>query len=300
MGGIDDIAEAPTRREKRGNKRPRTSVFSVDNRHACSKEPISFSEKDEEGVRYPHNDALVLALKMGPHRVKKVLVDAGSSADILFYGAFINMGYNNQDLKHYKTPTPLTGFTGDTVYPMGYVTVPVLFGQAPKTIAISIEFLVIDISSVYNAIIGRRTLHRIKAVPSSHHLKLKFPTEHGIGEERGCQNISRECNKSHAPPKNVHLVQKTPKPVVTPKVAPFPEDLPDRVEVIDEVQDFPLSEGRVVKLGTIAMGDNIGRLQELLRKNADVFAFSTDEMSGIPRDIAEHRPYVDPTVRPIK
>ena len=103
-----------------------------------------------------------------------------------------------------------------------------------------------------------------------------------------------------APPKNVHLVQKAPRLIANPRVPPFPEDVPNRVEMIDEIHDFPLSEGRVVKVGMIAMGDQVERLQELLRKNADIFAFSTDEMPGIPRDIAEHRLYVDPTVRPIK
>ena len=301
MGGVQDVAEVSTRRERRGEKRPRTPVLNVDDHRPRSREPISFSEKDEEGVRHPHNDALVLALKMGPHRVKRVLVDAGSSADILFFTAFINMGYGVHDIKQYKTPTPLTGFTGNTVYPMGYVTVPVLFGQAPKVIATSIEFLVIDIPSVYNAIIGRRTLHRIRGVPSSYHLKLKFPTEHGIGEERGFQNISRECNKMpQASPKNVNLVQKAPRMVANPWVPPFPEEIPNRVETIDEIHDFQLSEGRVVKVGMVAMGDQVERLQDLLKRNADIFAFSTDEMPGIPRNIAEHRLYVDPTVRPIK
>uniref|UniRef100_A0A2N9FPR8 Integrase catalytic domain-containing protein n=1 Tax=Fagus sylvatica TaxID=28930 RepID=A0A2N9FPR8_FAGSY len=45
----------------------------------------------------------------------------------------------------------------------------------------------------YNAIIGRPTLNRLRAVTSTYHLLLKFPTEHGIGEVRGDQVAAREC-----------------------------------------------------------------------------------------------------------
>ena len=138
------------------------------------------------------------------------------------------MGFSPKDLKQYTIPTPLTGFTGNTVYPMGFITIPVIFGQAPKTIATSIEFLVIDISSVYNAILGRRTLHYIRAIPSIYHLKIKFPAKNGIGEEKGCQDASRECYKSsRGHPRTVHILHNTPKPVIATKVLPSPEDLPD-------------------------------------------------------------------------
>jgi hypothetical protein len=45
----------------------------------------------------------------------------------------------------------------------------------------------------YNAILERGTLNAIEAVVSTYHLMMKFPTERGIGEERGHQRIAREC-----------------------------------------------------------------------------------------------------------
>ena len=155
MGGVDEGVS--TRRERRGEKRPRSSILNVEERRPWSREPISFSARDEEGVHYPHNDAIVLALKMGPHRVKRVLVDTRSFADVLYFDAFLTMGYEVGDLRRPTSVTPLSGFTGDTVYPLGYISVPVIFGKAPRTVATSIEFLVIDLPSVYNAILGRKS-----------------------------------------------------------------------------------------------------------------------------------------------
>ena len=56
-----------------------------------------------------------------------------------------------------------------------------------------VTFLVVDCSSLYNAILGRPTLNSWKAVTSTYHLMIKFPTEYGVGEVRGDQVTAREC-----------------------------------------------------------------------------------------------------------
>ena len=54
-------------------------------------------------------------------------------------------------------------------------------------------FLVVDSSFAYNAILGHPTLNSLKAVTSTFHLMIKFPTKHGVGEVRGEQVAAREC-----------------------------------------------------------------------------------------------------------
>ena len=51
----------------------------------------------------------------------------------------------------------------------------------------------VDCSSSYNAIIGRPTLNSWKAVTSTFHLSVKFPTEHGVEQVQGDQLAAREC-----------------------------------------------------------------------------------------------------------
>lgn len=55
------------------------------------------------------------------------------------------------------------------------------------------DFLVIKAPSPYNAIIGRPAIARLKAIVSTLHLAVKFPTPNGIATLRGDQQIAREC-----------------------------------------------------------------------------------------------------------
>ena len=49
---------------------------------------IGFSEEDARLLHHPHDDALVVSIHVGDYNVHRVLVDNGSSADILYYTAF--------------------------------------------------------------------------------------------------------------------------------------------------------------------------------------------------------------------
>ena len=77
--------------------------------------------------------------------------------------------------------------------PVGTVTLPVVVGSYPQQITRSVNFLVVDCLSSYNAIIGRPTLNSWKTVTFTYHLSVKFPTEYGIGQVRGDQLVAREC-----------------------------------------------------------------------------------------------------------
>ena len=62
---------------------------------------IGFSENDARRLYHPHDDALVVSLRVGDYNVHRMLVDNGSSADILYYPTFQQMGINKARL----TPT---------------------------------------------------------------------------------------------------------------------------------------------------------------------------------------------------
>ena len=109
-----------------------------------------------------------------------MLVDNGSSADILYYPALQQMNLRRDLLR--PVSSPLVGFGGMKVQPMGIVTLPVVVGAHPQQITKEVNFLVVDCSSSYNVIIGRPTLNSWKAVTSTYHLSVKFPTEHGVGK----------------------------------------------------------------------------------------------------------------------
>ena len=78
--------------------------------------------------------------------------------------------------------SPLVGFGGMKVQPMGAISLSVVVGAYPRQITKDVNFLVVDFSSFYNAIIGRPNLSSWKAVTSTYHQSVKFPTEHGVGQ----------------------------------------------------------------------------------------------------------------------
>ena len=49
---------------------------------------IRFSEDDARRLHHPHDDALVVSFQIGDYNMHRVLVNNGSSADILYYPAF--------------------------------------------------------------------------------------------------------------------------------------------------------------------------------------------------------------------
>ena len=86
----------------------------------------------------------------------------------------------------------LVGFGGTRVYPFDAVTLPMTVGDYPQQITKDVTFLVVDCSSAYNTILGRPTLSSWKAVTSTYHLIIKFPTEYRVGEVRRDQVVARE------------------------------------------------------------------------------------------------------------
>ena len=65
---------------------------------------------------------------------------------------------------------------------VGTITLPVVVGLYPQQITKEVNFLVVDCSSSYNAIIDRPTLNSWKVVISTYYLLVKFLTEYGLGQ----------------------------------------------------------------------------------------------------------------------
>ena len=49
---------------------------------------IGFTKEDAQWLHHPHDDALVVSIRVGDYNTYRVLVDNGSSTDILYYPAF--------------------------------------------------------------------------------------------------------------------------------------------------------------------------------------------------------------------
>ena len=119
--------------------------------------------------------------------MKRVMIDQGSGADVMYPDLFEGLGLKTQDLAKYDTP--LVSFDGRVVIPEGQISLPMDM-EGKGVIA---TFILVRSFSPYTAILGRSWIHAMKAVPSTLHMKVKFPTEYGIAKMRGNQQVARQC-----------------------------------------------------------------------------------------------------------
>ena len=152
---------------------------------------VTFSNSDLEGCQHPHDDPLVVRAIVANTTVHRVLIDNGSSADIIFASAFNKMGIRRENLE--PVNTHLRGFSGEKVLPLGSIQLVLTLGEPPCQATTTARFLIVDAPSAYNMLLGRPSLNAIKAIPSAYHMIIKFPTVHGVGMVRGDQRVAREC-----------------------------------------------------------------------------------------------------------
>ena len=161
---------------------------------------ITFSDSDLEGCQHPHDDPLVIRAVVANKTVHRVLVDNGSSADIIFASAFDKMGIGRERME--PVSTHLQGFFGEKVLPLGSIQLVLTLGDPLCQTTTTTRFLVVDAPSAYNMLLGRPSLNAIKAIPSAYHMMIKFPTVSGIGMVRGDQRVARECYSASMKQKN--------------------------------------------------------------------------------------------------
>ena len=152
---------------------------------------ITFSDSDLEGCQHPHDDPLVVHTVVVNKTFHRVLIDNGSSADIIFASAFDKMGIGREKLE--PVNTHLRGFSGEKVLPLGSKQLVLTLGDLSCQATTTARFLIVDAPSAYNMLLGRPSLNVIKAIPSAYRMMIKSPTVSGVGMVRGDQRVNREC-----------------------------------------------------------------------------------------------------------
>ena len=148
---------------------------------------LSFSDADKQGTMQPHDDDLVVTLRIGGYDVKRVMVNQGSATEIMYPDLYKGLGLKPEDLMVYSSP--LVSFKGKMVVPKGQIRLPVQTG----TDVVEVDFIVVDAFSPYTTIIGRPWLHSLGAVSSTLHQKVKYPSGGQVLEIVGSQFVARQC-----------------------------------------------------------------------------------------------------------
>ena len=129
---------------------------------------LSFSDEDKDGTIQPHDDILVVTLRIVGYDVKKVMVDQGSGTEIMYLDLYKGLNLR-PDLTAYNSP--LVSFDGKVVIPRGQIRLPVQVGSE----MVEVNFIMVDAYSPYTAIVVRPWLHALRVVSSTLYQKVKYP-----------------------------------------------------------------------------------------------------------------------------
>ena len=124
---------------------------------------ITFSDSDMEGYQHPHDDPLVIRSIEANKTVHRVLIDNGSSANIIFASAFDKMGIGKEKLE--PVSAHLLGFSREKELPLGSTQLVLTLGNPPCHTTIKVKFLIVDAPSAYNMLLGRPSLNALRVVP---------------------------------------------------------------------------------------------------------------------------------------
>ena len=148
---------------------------------------LSFLDADKQGTIQPHDDALVVTLRICGYDVKRVMVDQGNATEIMYPDLYKGLDLKPEYLTTYRSP--LVSFEGKMVVPKGQIRLPVQAGAD----VVEVDFIVVDAFSPYIAIMGRPWLHSLGAISSTLHQKVKYPSGGQVLEIVGSQSMARQC-----------------------------------------------------------------------------------------------------------
>ena len=107
------VTQLPAEESQPGPKRAKKNFHPV----------LSFSEEDKVGTTQPHDDALLIILKIGGYDVKRVTVDVGRATEIMYPDLFKGLKLKPEDLLPYSSP--LMSFDGKLITPKGMIRLPI-------------------------------------------------------------------------------------------------------------------------------------------------------------------------------
>ena len=119
--------------------------------------------------------------------MKKVMVDQGSGAEIMYLDLYKGLNLRPENLTVYNSP--LVSFDGKVVIPRSQIKLPVQVGLE----VVKVDFIVVNAYSPYMAIVVRPWLHALGAVSSTLDQKVKYPSRGCIEEIVESQTITRQC-----------------------------------------------------------------------------------------------------------
>ncbi|GJT86724.1 reverse transcriptase domain-containing protein [Tanacetum coccineum] len=282
----NDKPKAPKKGETAGKDKP-LAILMIQPWERVAKQRVTQSFSPETIISFPSlgeedgtEGPMIIEAEIGGHFVHRIYVDGGASSEVLYEHCFVRL---RPEIRSQMIPatTSLIGFSGETIWPIGQISLLVKIGDEEHSTSAWMNFMVIRSPSQHNGIIGRTGIRKIRAVPSTAHGMLKFPVEGGTVTLRSSRVIPMECAMISGP--------STQHPVTS-------QVLEEKIKVAIH-PEYP---EQTIAIGSTLTEKGRKELCALLRQNLDVFAWKPADMTGVPRHIAEHRLNVREGCLPIR
>lgn len=235
------------------------------------------------------------------NNVGRILVDIGSSTNIITWQCFVQMGFTEKDLK--KSTYPLIGFGGKKIEAVGKANINVTFGEGATMRTKVITFDIMDLHHPYNAIFGRNIIYKFASAIHRPYLCMKIPTAGGVLSVFGSEEEARRCegNTSQSS-KNVRVIEENKGELEDENEAEGNQS-PEGVRPAEHTKKVPLCDDVPEHIVNIGKGLELAeeeRLVQFLRNNQDVFAWSLVDLKGVGRDLTEHILNIDLKSKPVR
>ena len=110
---------------------------------------MGFSNEDKIETIQPHDDTLVITLRIWGYDVKRVMVDQGNVAEIMYLDLYKGLNLRTEDRTLYSSP--LVSFKGKIIILKGQIRLPMQTGS----VVVEVDFIIVDVYSPYTAIVAR-------------------------------------------------------------------------------------------------------------------------------------------------
>ncbi|XP_047174666.1 uncharacterized protein LOC124842265 [Vigna umbellata] len=276
LGGFAGGGSSSSARKR--HVRALQSVHLVD-KPRRSMPPITFSDEDFHAPDPDQDDPMVITAEIARYEISKVLVDQGSSVNILYWKTFLQMDISEDLIVPYDGQ--IMGFAGERVDTRGYVELRTRLGTGHSSEEKRVRYLLVEANTSYNVLLVRPCLNAFGAIISTPHLTMKYPSEKGtICTVRADQKTAREC---YAAGLKLH-VRPLKRRAAGSEVAMADLDprtnTEDRLEPIGETQ--PILIGREPSQTTLIARELNPEMEKELRallwKNRDLFAWTAADM----------------------
>jgi len=262
--------------------------------------PITFTDDDFKAPDPDHDDPMVISIEVAEYGIGKVLIDQGSSVNILYWKTFQRMNLSEDLIVPYNEQ--IVGFSGEQVDTRGYVDLRTRIGSRKDGREVRVRFLLVEANTSYNVLLGRPCLNAFGAIVSTLHLAMKFPSDRGtICTVHADQQVARQCYAAglritpYSRPRKQHR-SKVAMTDLDPRT-----NTEDRLQPEGETREIPVGSqpGQVTKIGGALSAEDEDLLKTVILENKDLFAWSSANMPGVHPDVTSHKLATFREARPV-